>query len=105
MQGRGAQRTSQGGSHGHGAGSCSAQRISQRRATRSAGYPGREHLGSGSATGESGRSVVAFAASSRPAEPAGAAEPAKAAGPAPRYAVVVKKDVAAGPWGKVVRFL
>jgi hypothetical protein len=25
--------------------------------------------------------------------------------PTPRYAIVVKKDVAAGPWGKVVRYL
>jgi hypothetical protein len=30
---------------------------------------------------------------------------AGAAEPAGRYAIVVKKDVAAGPWGKVVRFL
>ena len=30
---------------------------------------------------------------------------AVAAEPAGRYAVVVKKDVAAGLWGKVVRFL
>src|SRR5215470_19663664 len=28
-----------------------------------------------------------------------------AAEPAGRYAIVVRKDVAAGPWGKVVRFL
>ena len=36
---------------------------------------------------------------------AGWAASAGAAEPAGRYAVVVKKDVAAGPWGKVVRFL
>ena len=30
---------------------------------------------------------------------------AKAAEPAGRYAIVVQKDVAAGPWGKVVQFL
>jgi hypothetical protein len=36
---------------------------------------------------------------------AGWASSAVAAEPAGRYAVVVQKDVAAGPWGKVVRFL
>ena len=37
--------------------------------------------------------VVGWAAGAGAAEPAG------------RYAIVVQKDVAAGPWGKVVRFL
>jgi hypothetical protein len=37
--------------------------------------------------------VAGFAASAGAAEPAG------------RYAIVVRKDVAAGPWGKVVRAL
>ena len=40
--------------------------------------------------------VAGFVAS---AGAAGAAEPAG------RYAIVVRKDVAAGPWGKVVRAL
>jgi hypothetical protein len=52
--------------------------------------------------------VAAWLAAAAWVAPAGPAEPAAPPGagePAARYAVVVQKDVAAGPWGKVVRFL